>query len=55
MILNINIETCLSKLLSQEDTDNDNKITIEDDGPKAFKLVSNTGESYNIKGTYHLS
>lgn len=55
MIINVNIEKCLGELLSQEDTDNDKKITIEDDGPKAFKLVSNTGESYIIKGTYHLS
>ena len=55
MIINVNIETCLSELLSQEDTDNDKKITIEDDGPKAFNLVSNSGESYIIKGTYHLS
>jgi alpha,alpha-trehalase len=55
MIINVNIETCLAELLSQEDTDNDKKITIEDNGPKAFNLVSNSGESYIIKGTYHLS
>jgi len=55
MIINVNIETCLAELLSQEDTDNDKKITIEDNGPKAFNVVSNSGESYIIKGTYHLS
>ena len=43
MIINVNIEKCLAELLSQEDTDNDKKITIDDDGPKVFKLVSNTG------------
>ncbi|MCF8273669.1 MAG: trehalase [Flavobacteriaceae bacterium] len=55
MILKVNIETCLSQLLSQEDTDHDKKITIEDKGPKAFHLLSNSGESYVVKGTYHLS
>jgi len=55
MILKINIETCLSQLLSQEDTDHDKKITIEDKGPKAFKIISAKGEEYVVKGTYHLS
>lgn len=55
MILKVHIETCLSQLLSQEDTDHDKKITIEDKGPKAFHLLSNSGESYIVKGTYHLS
>lgn len=55
MILVIDIETCLSQLLSQEDTDGDKKITVDDHGPKAFKLVSTTGESYLVKGVYHLS
>jgi len=50
MIINVNIETCLAELLSQEDTDNDKKITIEDNGPKAFNVVSNSGESYIIRG-----
>jgi alpha,alpha-trehalase len=55
MILKVNIETCLSQLLSQEDTDHDKKITIEDKGPKEFHLLSKSGESYIVKGTYHLS
>jgi alpha,alpha-trehalase len=55
MILRVNIKTCLNELLSQEDTDNDKKITIEDKGPKAFCVISNSGESYLVKGTYHLS
>ena len=55
MIVEVNIENCLTELLNQEDTDKDKKITIEDKGPKAFKLVSSTGQSYTIKGTYYLS
>ncbi len=38
MILFIDIETCLNQLLSQEDTDGDKKITVDDQGPKAFKI-----------------
>ena len=55
MILEVNIETCLNQLLAQEDTDQDKKITIEDKGPKAFNLVSVSGETYTVAGTYHLS
>ncbi|WP_299762769.1 alpha,alpha-trehalase [uncultured Dokdonia sp.] len=54
-----NIEETLQRLLSQEDTDGDKKITIEDKGPKAFTidLLSENGfaKAYVIKGTYHLS
>ena len=55
MILQVDIETCLSQLLTQEDTDRDKKITIEDKGPKSFNLVANSGESYTVNGTYYLS
>ncbi|GGG18472.1 hypothetical protein GCM10011344_18880 [Dokdonia pacifica] len=54
-----NIEETLQRLLSQEDTDGDKKITIEDKGPKAFTidLLSEDGfaKAYVIKGTYYLS
>ena len=55
MIFQIHIQETLQKLLTQEDTDGDKKITIEDNGPKCFVVVSDTGESYEIKGAYHLS
>jgi alpha,alpha-trehalase len=55
MIIQLNIEETLQKLLTQEDTDGDKKITIEDKGPKHFTVVSKQGKSYEIKGTYHLS
>ena len=55
MIFNLNIASTLEKLLAQEDTDHDKKITIEDKGPKSFKLKSTDGTEYSLKGTYHLS
>ena len=55
MIFKLNIEATLKELLLQEDTDGDKKITIEDKGPKSFRLVSSEGKPYNIKGTYYLS
>ncbi|WP_438964382.1 trehalase family glycosidase [Winogradskyella sp.] len=51
----VDIDDILSKLLEQEDTDGDKKITIEDNGPKQFELLSNGGEKLIIKGTYQLS
>lgn len=62
-----NIEDTLRRLLSQEDTDGDKKITIEDKGPKVFVIdvfsenvgvhaeQSRSAKAYTIKGTYHLS
>ncbi len=55
MIFNLHINTALTPLLSQEDTDGDKKITIEDKGPKAFTIKLATGEDYVVKGTYYLS
>lgn len=50
-----NIEENLDKLLQQEDTDNDKKITIEDKGPKKFTVKSVNGNPIEVKGTYYLS
>lgn len=55
MRFKVHIKTTLESLLAQEDTDGDKKITIEDQGPKSFVLKNKEGESYEIKGTYHLS
>jgi alpha,alpha-trehalase len=55
MVFNLQIESTLKQLLQQEDTDGDKKITIEDQGPKAFEIKSTSGERYVVKGTYHLS
>ena len=55
MKFQLNIEDTLDRLLKQEDTDGDKKLTIEDKGPKAFAIQSTNGEDYVVKGTYHLS
>ncbi len=48
------IEFLINKLLQAEDTDQDNKITVEDSGPKEFKFELN-GNQITVKGTYNLS
>ncbi len=55
MQFRLNISKTLEGLLSQEDTDQDNKITVEDKGPKKFEITSTNGDSYMVEGTYHLS
>ena len=55
-----NIAQTLQNLLEQEDTDGDKKITIEDEGPKAFEIevyedTSYFAQVYTIRGTYQLS
>jgi alpha,alpha-trehalase len=52
--MKVHIDQTLQQLLDQEDTDRDNKITIEDHGPKRFKLHDGKGKC-TIEGTYHLS
>ncbi|MGD8777560.1 MAG: alpha,alpha-trehalase [Ignavibacteria bacterium] len=55
MKLKLKIEETLNKLLAQEDTDKDKKITIEDEGPKKFFLRTTDGKDIIVKGTYYLS
>lgn len=55
MIIKVHIETYLENLLMQEDTNHDKKITVDDQGPKAFNVETTTGECHTIVGTYHLS
>ena len=51
----VQINQTLEKLLAQEDTDGDKKITIEDKSPKVFELKTNSGNTFEIKGTFELS
>ncbi|MEM7187847.1 MAG: trehalase calcium-binding domain-containing protein, partial [Bacteroidota bacterium] len=53
--MQVNISETLDRLLLQEDTDGDTKITVEDRGPKLFVLKGANGETYEVYGTYHLS
>jgi alpha,alpha-trehalase len=55
MQFRLDIEKTLAALLAQEDTDGDKKITKEDAGPKKFTIASHGGQTYEVKGTYHLS
>jgi len=55
MTFKLDIEATLKKLLAQEDTDNDKKITVEDQGPKSFTITSEDGHQHTLSGTYHLS
>lgn len=55
VIFEVNIEETMQRLLLQEDTDKDTKITIEDSGPKAFELTTTEGQKHTITGTYHLA
>jgi alpha,alpha-trehalase len=55
MLIKLHIDSSLNSLLLQEDTNDDKKITVDDNGPKAFKVKTSTGEDYVVKGTYYLS
>lgn len=52
----LNIDKVFQELLLQEDTDQDKKITKDDNGPKKFVLIDETTkQEAAITGTYHLS
>ncbi|MFH6955863.1 trehalase family glycosidase [Flavobacterium aquidurense] len=55
MKFKLHITQTIEKLLAQEDTDGDKKITIDDNGPKKFLLHDENGNSALIEGTYQLS
>ena len=45
------VAVTMDRLLAQEDTDANQRITIEDDGPKRFLLRSVEGAPYEVAGT----
>jgi alpha,alpha-trehalase len=54
----IDVEDTLKSLLSQEDTDGNVQITIEDTGPKSIELGTASSGGYrrfDVRGTYMLS
>jgi len=55
MFFSCNVEETMEKLLLQEDTDNDKKITVEDKGPKKFTVTTAEGNTIEVSGTYYLS
>ena len=50
----LDIQETIAQLLAQEDTDNDKRITIDDNGLKKFEL-KNQLENIVIEGTYFLA
>ena len=55
MIFKLPTEIAIQKLLKQEDTDGDKKITVDDCGPKSFIITNTIGEKIAIEGTFYLS
>ncbi|KAI9355394.1 glycoside hydrolase [Zopfochytrium polystomum] len=54
----IDVEETKRQILEQEDTDGDCQITVQDAGPKMFKVGTANSNGYNkfeIRGTYMLS
>jgi alpha,alpha-trehalase len=57
----VDVRQNIQRLLAEEDTDGDKKITIDDHfvegqrGDKRFHLIDHKGKMYEIEGTYHLS
>ncbi|KXS95192.1 hypothetical protein AC578_6604 [Pseudocercospora eumusae] len=52
----IEVESVRKVLLAQEDSDNDEKITVADKGPKSFRLRTlDHAPDFDIEGTYCLS
>ena len=54
----IDVEETMRRILAQEDTDGDMKITVNDRGPKVFTLgtVNSAGhQKIDVRGTYMLS
>lgn len=51
----VDARTNVQCLLDEEDTDNDKRITVDDDGDRRFWLVTTDGRRYEVSGTYYLS
>ena len=49
MIFKLPTEIAIQKLLKQEDTDGDKKITVDDCGPKSFIITNTIGEKIAIE------
>ena len=58
----VRVQDNLDRLIAEEDTDGDKKVTVEDfsltgegRGDKRFWVTATTGERYEVVGTYYLS
>lgn len=55
MQIRVDVRENLERLLAQEDTDGDHKITVEDHGSRRFELRTVDGAVLEVAGTYYLS
>ncbi len=55
MKIKVKVDSTISNLLKCADTNNDNKITVDDSCDKSFILISTDGNRFEISGTYYLS
>ena len=53
--IRVPVEDTLRRLLAQEDTDGDLKITVKDEGPRRFLVQGDDGSTAWVEGTYPLS
>ena len=60
--VSVDVQRNLDRLIAEEDTDGDKKITVEDTyvkgggrGDKRFWVLSTSGKRYEVMGTYYLS
>ena len=58
----VNVKENLDRLIAEEDTDGDKKLTLDDTyvkgkgrGDKRFWLTATNGKRYEVVGTYYLS
>ena len=53
--VSVDVRANMQRLLAEEDTDGDKRITVDDDGDRRFWLRSVDGQQYEVSGTYYLS
>lgn len=59
--ITVRVDSVFQSLLAEEDTDDDNRITVEDTflgdarGDEVYTIVDTAGRFYEISGTYYLS
>jgi alpha,alpha-trehalase len=55
MRIKVNVDENIVRLLAQEDSDGDFKITVDDHGSKRFRIRASDGRTFEVAGTYFLS
>lgn len=55
MKIRVNVAATMQRLLAQEDTDGDRRLTVLDQGPKRFQVETTDGGQFEVAETYHLA